>query len=156
MAIDVRQVVTNEGAVREPHFEESIAEPNHLSAIMMTEGARHGHWKVAQRTTAGTTIIAAPELGGSLALTDIIVSTDKTAGSSLTLQFTDGSNTEVLAVFDSVNAPVAVSITVGGRLQGWEDARLEMVTVGTVTANVTLGYIKSPIGENYALWDAKR
>ena len=95
---------------------------------------------------------------GAITLTDLIVSTDKANASSVTVRFTDGSNTINVAVFDSVNAPVALAIPFVGHWQGWQGARLEVVTTGNVNATVALGYYKIPKSgaDNYSAWDAKR
>lgn len=156
MSIDVRVLAEHDRAFKYPHHEESISEPEEIVPVTTTEAAIHGVWKVAQRSSAGTTIITSPPPGGSIAITDLIVSADKAATSSVQLQFTDDSETEIIALFDSINAPIAMAISLTGRLQGWEDARLELVTTGNVVANITAAYLKSPKSDPFALWDSHR
>ena len=157
MSIDVR-VVTSEtpGGIREPHYVNSQFEPEHAVQVIGTEPQQHGVWKVANRASAGTTIITQPFASGALLVTDLIISTDKVANSSVQLQFTDGSNTEIIALFDSANAPVSLSISIGGRLHGWRDARLEMVTVQTVNASIMVGYMKIKSIQDFTEWDNER
>lgn len=110
----------------------------------------------ATRATAGTTILAAPAQGGVLSLTDLLISTDKTNATSVTVRLTDDINTIDLFVGDSTNAPLAIGHSFTGYVTGWQDARLEMVTVGAVTATVTVVYIKKTKGIPFADWDARR
>lgn len=156
MTIDVRQVATNEGAIAELHHVRSQFHPHFVVPVYTTGPQRHGVWKVTNRTSAGTTIITSPDGEGAIIVTDMIVSTDKTAGSSVQLQFTDDTDTEIMALFDSTNAPVAMAIALVGQLRGWKDARLEIVTVNSVNATITLGYMKVPEGLPFAEWDALR
>lgn len=157
MSIDVRVVSSEtEGGIREWHTVNSQFEPEHTVLMSATERQQHGVWKVANRTTAGTTIITAPFASGALLVTDLILSTDKVAGSSVQLQFTDGANTEVIALFDSANAPVSLSISINGRLHGWKDARLEMVTVNAVDASIMVGYMKIKSVQDFNEWDSER
>jgi len=156
MPIQVQQVVTDHGPIREPHYETSQFLPDQLLPVVITEAQRHGVWKVTNRATAGTTIITSPAGEGAIILTDIIVSTDKVANSSAKLQFADGAVTEIIALFDSANAPVALAIGFVGQILGWKDARLELVTVSTVNATIMSGYIKIPDGLPFSEWDALR
>ena len=151
------QLFDSAGQGRGLHSVESQFEPKRNQVLVTgTETQNHGVWKVANRTSAGTTIITTPVSGGGILLTDLIVSTDKTANSTVQLQFTDGSNTEIIALFDSANAPVSLSVSVSGLLKGWKDARLEMVTIQSVTATLMVGYVKTPTGLLFKEWDALR
>lgn len=143
------------GTNSEYHWADGLVskEPLH---VITTEGGRHGVFKSTSRTTAGTSTISEPELNGSLILTDLIVSSDKTNASTITIRFTDDTNTVNVAVFDSGNAPVATAISFTGLWQGWKNARLEMVTVANVTATAALGYLKLDTGLQYADWDNLR
>ena len=138
------------------HVEPGAFSPNFPNLVVTNEALIHGSFKSVSRTTAGTTIIAEPDVGGSIILTDIIVSTDKTAGSSVTIRFTDGTNTIVVMKGDSVNAPFSIAIPLAGKWQGWKDARLEVVTVSTVDATVAAGYYKVASGLAFETWDAMR
>jgi hypothetical protein len=146
----------HKGEVQEPHHEKSISEPQHLVPVIVTEAEVHGVWRAANRSSAGTTIVVQPPQDGSVSITDILVSSDQAGTSSVKLQFTDGTDTEVIATFDSTNGPVGLAHPVRGRMQGWKNARIELVTTGNVDAYVTIGYLRSPDGITYALWDQKR
>lgn len=115
-----------------------------------------GRFKAANRTTAGTTTITEPLLGGSIGLTDIIISADKVNLATVTIRFTDGTNTINLYRGITTDAPINVSIPIGGRFRGWSDARIELVTTGAVDASITLGYIKYSEGLAFAEWDKQR
>lgn len=116
-------------------------------------------FKAVTRTTAGTTIIVTPPAGGSLSITDIILSATKASGATVTLQFEDDTNTEVITTVALTNVPVTFTIPVKGRLQGWRDARLELVTATSsaqTTAFITTGYMRLPNGLEYSEWNALR
>lgn len=157
MSIDVR-IVTDEadGILKAPHFADSQFLPGRVLGITQTEMQSHGQWQVANRTTAGTTVVVSPDPQQAILVTDMIISTDKVANSFVALQYTDGANTEIIAGFDSANAPVALSVSINGRLRGWGDARLEMVTTSTVNATVMIGYMKVSSVQLFAEWDAER
>ena len=119
----------------------------------------NGRFKAATRTTDGTTIITEPDSGGSISLTDLIVTTEKrAAGGHLTLRFTDGTNTINIAVVNVIDAPANFGIGLSGRWQGWINARLEMVTDEDFSATVSAGYLK--VSPKYTLlftaWDEQR
>ena len=124
-----------------------------------THGAREGHFQSATVNGAATTTIVEAKGDGAVVLTDLIVSTDKTAGSSTTLQFSDGVDTVVLAVFDSANAPVTLAIAFAGHWQGWAGANLQMIT-DTANQDVTVSAGYFHVSEDAALlygeWDAIR
>ena len=128
-------------------------------AILVENSARiYGTFKAETRTSAGTTIVAEPSEDGSIILTDIIVTADRVNGASVTVQFTDGTNTIVIFEVDVTDAPVAIGLPLNGRWQGWRNARLELVTVGAVTSTLSVGYYKIPSTRtlDYSTWDALR
>lgn len=144
------------GSNKEFHHADSQFIPGEPVPIVTTEPALHGVFKSATRTTAGTTTITSPDPGGTVVLTDLIISTDKTNATSVVVRFTDDTETINVVVGDSVNAPVNLAIAFGGHWQGWKDARVEMVTTGTVSATVALGYMKIPSGIPFSEWDTLR
>ena len=99
-----------------------------IALVMTTVAGTHGLFKSVTRTTAGTSIVTAPTPSGAIVLTDLIVTTDKTNATSVTVQFTNGIDTIVIMTGDSTNAPVNVAISFTGRIAGWKDARLEVIT----------------------------
>lgn len=119
-------------------------------------GSIHGTFKSVTRTGAGTTTIVAPVMNGSLIITDIVVTGEKQAASDVTLQFTDGAQTIVLLNPFSTDAPPTLSVSFVGRVQGWKDAQLDMVTVGIADAQILVCYTKLPVGLPFAEWDALR
>lgn len=124
--------------------------------ITETQASTHGTFKTANRTSAGTTAVATPLPGGSIILTDLIVTTDKVNGATLTLQFTDGTNAVIISRSILTDAPANFAIGFTGLWRGWKDGRLDMVTTGNVDATVTCGYYKSIESIDYATWDAQR
>lgn len=115
-----------------------------------------GRFKSSTRSSAGTTTVTSPDQGGSIILTDLIISTDKVNGATITVQFTDGTNT--VSIFDGVatDAPINLALSFGGRWQGWRDARIDMVTAGALNATVAIGYYKYKDSLVYAEWDSLR
>ncbi len=124
--------------------------------IVVTPGTVFGTFKAVTRTTAGTTVVTDPDPGGSIIVTWIVVSGEKQAGSDVTVQFTDDSNVVVLMIGNQVDAPPNLAIGFTSRVQGWEDARVDMVTSGAGDATVSVGYIKIPRSIPFAEWDALR
>ena len=116
----------------------------------------HGTFTSQTRTGAGTSTLTTPVTGGSLILTDLLISGEKQAGSSVEVRFTDGSATETIFLISQVDVPAQVAIPFAGRFQGWRNARVDMITAGTADATVTIGYTKLPVGLVFAEWDALR
>lgn len=113
-------------------------------------------FKSVTRDAAGTSTIAEPVTGGAILLTDIIISTDRVAGSRLTVFFDDGVRT--IPIFDGYanDAPVNVAANFHGGWTGWKDAIMKMTTVNAIKATVAVGYIKILEGLCYTEWDARR
>ncbi len=126
------------------------------SLLTATSGLGFGTFKSATRTTAGTTEITAPDPGGSIIVTWIVVSGEKQAGSDVTVRFTDSTNNVDIIVASQVDAPPNLAIGLPSRVQGWQDARIDMITSGAGDATVSIGYIKIPAGIPFAEWDALR
>lgn len=118
----------------------------------------HGTFKSANITTATTTIITTPTSAGSIILTDLVVSADKVNSTTLAIQFNDGSNTALIASPDTTNDAVNFSWSPSGRIQGWKDARIEAITGGGGTPDVTVtcGYMQIAEGLDFAEWDDLR
>lgn len=116
----------------------------------------HGTFQSATRTTAGTTTVVTPLDNGSLIVNDLVISGERQASSDVTVQFTDGTNTAVLFLASQVDAPPNIAHSFKGRVQGWQDARLDMITSGAGDATVLICYTKVPNGLPYAEWNALR
>ena len=131
-------------------------EGNEIFPVSLSVLQAHGTFTSATRTTAGTTVIAAPKDNGSLFLTDMVLGTDKVNGATVTVRYSDGTDSIIIFSADVTDAPAHLALGFAGRWQGWKNARVELVTTGTVTATVSLGYVKVPRGLDYRLWDSRR
>ena len=140
----------------EIHTENSAFEPGKPTWVVTSEIMTHGVFRSEQRTSAGTTIITSPDEGGGLLLTDLIVTANKTASSTAIVQFANGGHTIILAQIDSVNNPANLSHAFNGRILGWKNAHIDIVTTGNVTINVLIGYMKVKNGLEFSAWDALR
>ena len=116
-------------------------------------------FKAAASTVASTTTVVAARSGQAIVITDIILSQKRVANGTLTIQFDDDDdNTVILTTVDTVDSVVS-HMAFAGRVRGWKDARVEMVSVGTnAETNVTVMYYHLS-GEqvlSFADWDALR
>ena len=153
------QSILIDGATKENlHTVESlVGKENHGYMLVTDTPARaHGRWNAVSVTGASTTIVAQALTGGSLIITDIVLLAKKKTASTVLVQFTDGSNTEVIMAPDIVNNPVNIAWSPAGLVRGWKDARIELVTDATFDCTLTIVYIKLLSGEPFAVWDADR
>jgi len=118
--------------------------------------AGESKWKTINMVTAATEILVTPPVEGSVAITDILMSSDKTNATSVAIRFTDGTNVENIFKGDSTNAPIQIAHSFTGLLFGWKDARIDIETVGAVDATITVAYVRIPDGLEFADWDALR
>lgn len=130
--------------------------PEGRQQVVATESELFGVFRATKVTTASTTVVVSAPTGGRIQLTDLMLTTDKTAGSSVEVTFEDGTNTVSIILADSANAPVNLAIGFVGSFEGWVNARIEMITVNNVTATLTLGYLKLKGGLGFAEWDGRR
>lgn len=126
--------------------------------LLITENyvAAFSVFKAVSRTVAGTTTIATPSGGGSLAITDLMISATKVNASTVEIRFTDDSFTETLFLGDVTNGEMFFSHAVKGRMQGWRDARVDLITVNGTDCYVTLGYMRLPDSLIYSEWNDLR
>lgn len=126
--------------------------------IAQSYASVNGSFKSATRAAAGSTTITEPELGGSIVLTDLIVTSDRVNAAIITIRFTDGVDNVNIFVADVTDAPCNVATSFAGQWKGWKNARLELVTVGVVKTTVAAGYFKLPeeISLGFSEWDAAR
>lgn len=127
--------------------------------LCVTNHAKYaGVFKAAQRETAGTTVIVSVNGNDAVTLTDLIITSDKVNGASLTVQVTDGINTVILASANVTDAPCNIALGFVGNWTTWQASHVDLVTVGTVKATVSLGYYKVPAVEAlaWAAWNALR
>lgn len=117
-----------------------------------------GTFKATTFSAAGTTQLVTPTGGGSIVLTDIIITTEKKASGTLTVTLTDGTNSIDIIGIQTNDAPCNLAIPIAGRFPGWKNARVDVTTVEDYEATVTVGYVKIPAHESlsYAKWNALR
>lgn len=109
------------------------------------------------RSTTGTTTVITPRPNGSIAIIDVLVSATKVNAATVSLVFDDDTDSEILFTASTNNQPIPFgSWSVKGRLQGWRDARLDLVTVNSTLAFVTVVYMHLPTGLVFGDWDALR
>ena len=123
-----------------------------------THGAQEGHFKAVTRSSAGTSTIVEPTGNNGIVLTDLIITSDKVQSATLTVSFTDGTNTITIAGADVTDAPCNIAIPFAGLWEGWQGAQIDLVTVGNVTTTVAIGYyhITADYAKPYAEWNALR
>jgi hypothetical protein len=136
-------------------------DPNERPSIqksLMTDSAlrMYGQFTGASVVAAGTTNLVRPVVGGAVALSDLVISGDRTNAASILVQLTDGANTIPVVGFNLTDGPIAIHIPFNGRWHGWLDARLELVVVGNPVVTVSVGYVKLDTGLSYTEWDARR
>lgn len=114
-----------------------------------------GTFKAASSTTETVTNIVTPDADGSLLITDLLISTGKSVGNTLVINFTDGSNTIKIMQFELT---VAVQYGQSFHWGGWADARIDMSADAAFKATVAVGYVKIPKVSTlkYAEWDKLR
>ena len=122
---------------------------------------KYGQWRSVSWINAQVTAaaIATPIAGGSIEITDIIITALKTSAGTVTLTVSDGTNTETLVTLLLTNEAVRLTHAVQGRMQGWRDAVLKYtVADANSSGSLTIGYIKhSPdSSEDYSVWNSKR
>jgi len=107
-------------------------------------------------TSKGVATITEPTVDGALLLTDMIISCDRVAASQVRVFFDDG--VEMISIFEGYanDAPINFAANFHGGWTGWKNAALKMSTISAVKATVSMGYIKIPVGLEYAEWDALR
>lgn len=126
------------------------------SLLVVDPAQAHGVFKTAKFISAGTIQFVIPDANGSLILTDIAVFGDKVNSGSIEVLFTDDTNTETFVFATVTDAPVASAWMIRGRVQGWRDARIDVVVSQNVKGSVVLGYTKVPLGRPYGEWEKLR
>ena len=126
--------------------------------VTTTHGAQYGSFVAATRSAAGTTAVIAAQGDDAIVLTDLILTTDKVNATTATVNITDGSNTVKLIAADLTDAPCNIAISFAGHWQTWKACRVDLVTVGVVTATLALGYFRIPwdTAMGFGEWDALR
>ena len=137
---------------------ETYKNPLGTEEILITEDyvTAFSTFRSVTRTTGGTTAVVTPAGGGSIAVTDVMLSATKVQSATVSLVYDDDTRSETLFTIALTNEPVTFSWGIKGRLQGWRDARLDLVTVNSTLAFVTVVYMQLPEGLVFGDWDALR
>jgi len=117
------------------------------------------HWKSSAITTATTTTVVSVKPNESILLTDIlIVLSKKVAGATVIVQFSDGTNTEVLFTLDATVDSFQFSHAFQGGLRGWKEANIQVITNQVTTISVLVVYIhvSTKSTQKYTVWNAGR
>ena len=89
-----------------------------------------------------------------------MIAARKVNNTTLEVQFSDGVQSEVIASVDTINEPANFSWSCAGRIQGWADAGIEVVTggAGTPSVTVTLGFVEIDPDNSlgFTEWDSLR
>ena len=116
-------------------------------------------FRTVANTGAETQIAVTPPKGTAIVITDVILGAEKAASGSVTVQFTDGSDTVIVFKISTVQNPVSLHIPFAGRWRGWQNARIDVVTAGgNSDSDVSIGYyiIRGEGVLSFTDWDAQR
>ena len=78
------------------------------------------------------------------------------ANQKTTVRFTDDGVTEDFIIQEMDVAITVVTDFSGMRVQGWKDARIDLITDGAADATLSLFYIKHRDSQIFSAWDAER
>ena len=116
----------------------------------------HGTFKSVAITSTEVNIVSQPNLGQGIIVDSMLLNARKHNGKDITIQMTDGVNTEVIFTADLTNQDLTLTHNVPHGWKGWENARLEVVSGSTKQVSITLGYAKFPKALSYSAWDKLR
>lgn len=116
-------------------------------------------WKTGNNAGAASIDLIAPPANESLMVTDLIITSGRQVpNSTVTVQFTDGTRTEVLMILNNAEV-VKFNHGFEGGIRAWKDAKIQIITD---TANQLISsfcaYVKiSPaFTKSFDEWDAER
>ena len=118
--------------------------------VVTDPSSAYSTFRAVSGSGAGTVQVVAPDAGGFL------ISGDRRTNGSVTLRFTDGTNTINIFTAITTDAPVAISIPFEGRVQGWRNARMEVEVLNNVQYSVMVTFIKLRDGLPFEEWDQLR
>lgn len=149
----IKAVLTNPANGQAIHIDE---QDGRQILVVTSENFIHGTFQSVSHIIAQTSIITQPLGDGAIALTDLVVSTDKVNNAIISVRFTD--DVETIPIFQgfTTDAPINFAISFGGRWEGWKNARVEMETTLALKATVALGYYRLDSGDQFSVWDARR
>jgi hypothetical protein len=142
------------------HSEDYFLEGEAGKVLLTTSIYRHyGVFKTASYTVQGTTEQVTPSGGGSLELTDFIISFEKKGSGVVNINFHDGTVTVPIIKITLTDAPVSIAHDFAGHWHGWADAHIDVVISGADSVGtVAIGYVKHPAPDSlsYSEWNARR
>lgn len=121
-----------------------------------TYKATYGRFKTGTANN-GTSTIVTPGGDGALVLTDLIVTSDKLNNGTITVDFYDGTYTEIL-LKGNIDFGLTLAIPFQGHWEGWSSADIRLTCSGATDAYIAVGYFKIPWDKalSYAEWDKLR
>ena len=116
----------------------------------------HGTFKAVEITGAATHQLVIPNDEGSIILAGLTIAGDRINSGSIEVQWTDGVDSSIIFKPTTTDAPVNLSMQFSSRLQGWNNARIDIIVTGAISGSVMANYVKVPGGLPFAEWDALR
>jgi hypothetical protein len=116
----------------------------------------HGTFKAVEIAGAATHQLVIPNDDGSIILVGLTIAGDKVNGGSIEVRWTDGTDTSIIIKPTTTDAPVNLFMQFASRIQGWQDARIDVIVTGVIIGSVMANYVKVPKGLPFAEWDALR
>jgi len=111
--------------------------------ITQSHGSLAGTFATKTFTAANTYNLIAQKGDKGIVLTDMIVTTEKRTSGSVTLNMTDGVNTEVIYSGVCNDAPINLAIAFAGHWAGWRGTYLDIVVAAATVGSVSVGYYRS-------------
>jgi len=157
MPLDVHLIDMNGNDL---HTEEYTLYGKELHALaLLTPQKAHGRFKTVGFTVQATAIMAQPESGGSIELTDMIATFEKKNLGVVTIRFYDGTNEALIAKATLTDGPFNGVASFVGRWRGWANAYVDATVSGADTIGmVAIGYVKhQKLGtQSYEEWTGDR
>jgi hypothetical protein len=123
-------------------------------------GKQYGTFSASTISGANTTTIVEAKGNQGIVLTDIIAAFEKNAATgNVTLQFSDGVNTVIIAGFELSAQPQSLVMPFQGHWAGWQACDIQVVSdAAGNTGTVSVGYYRTPTNSTLAYdeWDARR
>ena len=138
----------------------SFAAPYGEILLTATPPRVYGVFKAATNSGEQTQTVVNCPSGLAIYITDIVISANKTNGSTVTVRFYDGTNTENIMVADSSEGTVNLAMHPAGRTLGWDGAYVQLVTdTGGQAATLTVWYNRvfgKNMVQSYSVWNSLR
>ena len=158
--MSVRVVLIDTETNKPLHTEDYLLYGKNEKVLCITTPQKsHGVFKTTTFAAESTVILAQPKLGGTVEITDLILSFEKKASCIVTVSFYDGTETANVIQCFLNDGPVNIAVNFMGQWEGWRDAYVRAVESGAdATGVVALGYLKhaDPESPTYAVWNSRR